>query len=442
VVGNLIVDFYDRLQQVAALGPGATVADGFSPAFALPELDEGLRRFFAVAEASWRPLAHYASADILLLDLTRHPATNTTKTLPSLLIVARAVEHVRRTGEHVLIFSPTSANKGIALRDAVERAVVGGLVDPRQLRIVTLAPAGGRDKLRSSLLSTDRELRLLNPVLTYAGRDPEAVKTLGRSFVRDHAQGLRARCGTNVWYTLDLRNYMVADAARAFFEHRVSPTSSARPRLHAQAVSSGYGLLGYSLGRDLLESAGLASPTDRPGFLLVQHLGAPDMVLSLHHHESAPAYRRDAASGLYEQHADPRFPGLTYDPEEVLDPTFYTRRPATSPAMNELVGRFGGGGIVVSLHECLARYPQLRCWFETSDRPLPADFRTIREWSLVMALAGVLNAIDRGLVPPGRDVVVHGTGFYTTADYKPLDAGATTPVTIVDDIAAAVRAGA
>ena len=53
MVGNLIVDFYDRLQQVAALGPGATVADGFSPAFALPELDEGLRRFYRWTDANY-----------------------------------------------------------------------------------------------------------------------------------------------------------------------------------------------------------------------------------------------------------------------------------------------------------------------------------------------------------------------------------------------------
>jgi hypothetical protein len=446
-VGNLILDYYERLRElVASAAPAvqpAGDADDFSPGFVLPELDEGIRRFFAVAEAGWSFLARHGSCDIYLLDLMRNPATNTTKTLPSLLIVARALEHVRRTGERVLIFSPTSANKGIALRDAVERAVLGGLVDAEQLRIATLAPATGRAKLRSSRLSSDPGLRRLNPVLVYDGPDPEQVKALGRRFVNDHARNGRAGRGANVWYTLELRNYVVADAARALFEHDVAPTAAAPPRLHAHAVSSAYGLLGYNLGRDLLESSGLASPADRPGFLLVQHLGAPDMVLSLHRGEFSralvPGYTRSGANGLYEQDADPRFPALTYDPAEVLDPTFYTHEPATSPAMNELIHRFGGGGIVVSLYECLTRYPQLRSWFERSERPLPADFRTIREWSLVMALTGVTNAIDRGLVPSGGDVFVHGSGFYTTADYEPLDAAAITPVTTAEDIASAIR---
>lgn len=447
-LGNLIVDYYDRLALLAERSAGAAEpvrdSDHFSPASALPELDEDMRRFFAAAEAQWRFLVRYSSCNIYLLDLTRNPATSTTKTLPSLLIVARALEHIRHTGERILMFSPTSANKGTALRDAVERAIIGGLVGAEQLRVIMLSPASGRAKLRSSRLSTDPELRRLNPVLMYNGPDPEYVKTLGRCFVRDHGRRVRDECGANVWYTLELGNYVVADSARAFFEHDVAPTTGAPPRLHAHAVSSAYGLLGYNFGRDLLESSGLASPADRPGFLLVQHLGAPDMVLSLHHgafsRALVPNFTRNPATGLYEQDADPRFPALTYDPGEVLDPTFYTHQPATAPAMNRLIHRFGGGGIVVSMYECLARYPQLRSWFETSERALPSDFRTIHEWSLVMALTGVANAIDRGLVPPGRDVVVHGTGFYTSADYEPLEAGAITPVSTAEDIASAIRA--
>jgi hypothetical protein len=34
---------------------------------------------------------------------------------------------------------------------------------------------------------------------------------------------------------------------------------------------------------------------------------------------------------------------------------------------------------------------------------------------------------------------VHGSGFYTTADYEPLDAAAITPVTTAEDIASAIR---
>jgi hypothetical protein len=446
---NLIVDYYDRLPRVVATivdDPAPVLeADRFSPGFELPDLDDDVRRFFEVATAEWRPLADYATHRLFLLDLTRNPGTNTTKTLASLLIVARAVQHLRRAGEPVLIFSPTSANKGIALRDAVERALAIGLARPDQLRIAVLAPAACRDKLRSGELARDPDLRRLNPVLVYCGENPEGVKALARRFVREHAAGA-LRGGTRIWYSLELQNYLVADSARAFFEHEVAPTGAgARRRIHAHAVSSAYGLLGYNEGRRALEADGLANPDDRPGFLLVQHLGAPDMVLSLLHgsfdRAAAPAYTRDPATGLYEQCADVRFPRATFAVDEVLDPTFYTHEPPTSAAMNALIGRFGGDGIVVSLHECLARYPRLRRWFEGADRPLPADFRTIREWSLVMALTGVLNAADRGLLPADRDVVVHGSGFYTTGDYRPLERSATTDVNTVEEIASALRAG-
>jgi hypothetical protein len=443
---NLILDYYDRLPAVierSGVDPHPVAApDAFSPGFRLPELDEGVRRFFAPATAGWHDLAEHASSRLLLLDLTRNPGTGTTKTLASLLIVARAVEHVRRTGEPVLILTPTSANKGIALRDAVLRAQEAGLAAPDQLRVATLSPRACRDKLRASRLSEDPELRRLNPVLLHDGPDPEAVKALARAVVRDHGRALRSRTGANVWFSLELANYMVADAARAFLEHDVAPTGRGRPRLHAHAVSSAYGLLGYNLGRDVLEGAGECCPEDRPGFLLVQHLGAPDMVLCLHHgdfgREHVPEYAYDPRTGLYAQARDPRFPATTFDPEEVLDPTFYTHRPATAPAMNALIERHGGGGIVVSLAECLAGYPRLRHWLRATERPLPADPRTLREWSLVMALTGVANALDRGLVPPGGEIVVHGSGCYTTADYEALDGAALTPVATADDIVAAL----
>jgi len=174
----------------------------------------------------------------------------------------------------------------------------------------------------------------------------------------------------------------------------------------------------------------------------VQHLGTPDMVLHLRHHDfgraNVPAYTRDPGSGLFRQNADPRFPTTTYDPAEVLDPTFYTHRPVTSPAMDEIIARYGGDGIVVSLHECLQRYPRLRELLDRTDRPLPADLRTLQEWSVVMALTGVCNAVDRGLVPAGRDIVVHGSGWYCTAEYTPPHAEHVVEVSTVDDIATAV----
>jgi hypothetical protein len=447
VSGNLLLDFYDWLPRaIASIVPdGAPVrrAEAFSPGFLLPELDDGVRELFAPATASWWEIGSYRGHRLVLLDLTANPATNTTKTFPSLLIVARAVEHIRRTGEPVMIFSPTSANKGVALRDAVLRAITAGLATSRQLRMVVLAPASCRHKLRASRLSGDPELRARNPVLEYEGDDPEGVKALGQEFVTSYAAEARRALGVNLWYSLELRNYLIADTARAFFEQRVDPIDAAgRPRLHAHAVSSAFGLLGYHQGRTVLDEAALARPDSRPASLLVQHLGAPDMVLNLLHGDfdpsHAPVYALDPQTGLYRQDADPHFPRVTYHPGEVLDPTFYTHRPATSPAMNDLIRRFGGDGIVVSLAECVARYPYLRERLAAGPRPLPADFRTLREWSLVMALTGTLEAIDRGLVEAGRDVVVHGSGSYGDADYLPLEASALTPVRTAADIAAAL----
>jgi hypothetical protein len=445
--GNLLLDFYDWLPRAIAsyVEDVAPVTDpgAFSPGFLLPDPDDGVREMLGVATASWRELGDYRGHRVVLLDLTRNPGTHTTKTFASLLIVARAVEYVRRSGEAVMIFSPTSANKGVALRDAVLRAITAGLVSPEQLRVAALAPRSCRQKLRASRLSDDPDLRALNPQLEYVGDDPEAVKALGRDFVERHATALRRDSGLNLWYSLELRNYLIADTARAFFEQRVDPIEEAgRPRLHAHAVSSAFGLLGYHQGRSVLEQAGLASPECRPASLLVQHLGAPDMVLNLVHGDfdrsRAPTYALDPVTGLYRQDADQRFPRVTYDPDEILDGTFYSHRPVTSPAMNELIRRFGGDGIVVSLAECVERYPYLRGWLEEGLRPLPADFRTLREWSLVMALTGALNAIDRGLVEAGRDVVVHGSGSYGAADYVPLEAASLTQVETTDDLAAAL----
>jgi len=116
----------------------------------------------------------------------------------------------------------------------------------------------------------------------------------------------------------------------------------------------------------------------------------------------------------------------------VLDRTFYTHRPATAPEMTRIIRTHGGDGIVVSARECRDRYPQLR------DRLAAVGFRALddlgelREWSLLMALTGVCNAIDRDLVPVGHDIVVHGSGWYTAADYRVLRD--TAPVTDPDGI--------
>lgn len=441
---NLIIDYYDVIPAAAArcgaAGGGPAGTPGFAPGFALPALAEDTREFFAAATASWRRLGDYGGHPVQLLDLTGNPGTHTTKTFASMLIVARAVEHIRGTGERVCIFTPTSANKGVALRDAVARALVAGLADPEQLSVVVLAPASTAGKFRRDALAADPRLRALNPLLRYPGADPEGVKPLGRAFVDEYAAVAHQRHGTALWFSLELRNYLVADASRAAFEAEVAPTADAPPRWHAHAVSSAFGLLGYNLGRDVLEAAGRADPADRPGFLLVQHLGTPDMVLNLRYgsfsRDNLPGYTVDAATGGWTQGADPHYPAVTDDPAEVLDPTFYTHRPVTSPAMNDLIARYGGDGIVVSRRECQARYPMLREWFAGADRALPADPAQLREWSIVMALTGVCNAIDRGLVPAGREIVVHGSGSYGAGDFAVAEPDA--EVTTVADIAAAV----
>nr|WP_329833115.1 DUF6002 family protein [Streptomyces sp. BE133] len=237
--------------------------------------------------------------------------------------------YIRRTGEPVMIFTPTSTNKGTALRDAVARALATGLATPDQLRIATLAPASGRSKLRAGSLSDDAELRARNPLMVYDGERAEDVKALARQFTDAYAADLKRRHGVNLWFSLDLRNYLVADTARAFFEQDADPTDAAGPRLHAHAVSSACGLLGYHAGRDVLEAAGAARPASRPASLLVQHLGTPDMVLSLRRgsfdRAGLPGYER-GGDGLWRQRADPHFPDVADEVDEILDPTFYTHR--------------------------------------------------------------------------------------------------------------------
>jgi len=441
---NLLLDYYDRLPAVAdALSriPGMMTDPGdFSPGLALPELDDPMRAFLSGASVQWQPLGTYRDCRLTLLDLARNPGTHTTKTFASLLIVARAVEHIRRTGESVLLFSPTSANKGTALRDAVLRALDCGLVEREQLRIAVLAPRSAMGKLRSTELSRDPELAALNPLLCYSTPEAEQVKALGRKFADAYAADLKSS-GTRLWFSLRLGNYMLADAARAFVEQDVDPASASRPRYHAHAVSSAFGLLGYHFGRGLLEAAGEASPRTRPSSLLVQHLGTPDMVLSLTKggfDAERPAYRFDPESGLYHQTQDPTFPYKTADPEELLEPTFYTHRPATSADMNQIIGQHGGSGIVVSLNECLDAYPALRHRLEEYDRQPPADPRKLREWSLVMAYTGACNAVDRGVIPAGTDIVIHGSGWYTDADYEPVTQSEVVPVSDPAEIADAV----
>jgi hypothetical protein len=346
-----------------------------------------------------------------LLNLMSNPRTRTTKTFASLLIVARAVRYLQTTDESVMIVTASSANKATALRDAVLRAYETGLADPGRLRITVLVPGTARSKLWSSVLTEDAQLRQANPLAVLETPEPESVKALARAVVAAEAAQMAARHGTRLWYTLELGNYLPADTARAFFERDYLPPTA--HRVHAHSVSSAFGLLGHFFGRQL--ATGDAWPSPDAHYLLVQHLGTPDMVASLYHDD--PDYRPEwsVGDGVVTQHEDPHFPRMAYAPDETLDPTFYSRRPATSHQMNEIIRRQGGAGIVVSLAECLERYPQVRGLLAGA-ADMPADPRRLREWSLVMAITGALNALDRGLCPPG-EVLIHGSGSYQDGDF-------------------------
>ncbi|MFE9429177.1 DUF6002 family protein [Kitasatospora sp. NPDC006697] len=430
LIENVITRYYEQAGQAARLLAEEVPQGqpGFEPAYRLPPMTEALQQFLGASDIALDRLGEYRGRELALLNMMGNPGTRTTKTFASLLMVARAVHHIQQTGERIVIVTPSSANKATALRDAVWRAVDAGLVTGDQLRIVVVVPGAARHKLWSSPLSRDHRLRAQNPVVTYDGPQRASVKELALSFLHEHGADTEGLTGYRIWYTLNIANYKMADALRAVVEHDVLGPVPPHGRLHAHSVSSAFGLLGHAYGRRRLTPAG----EPEPGYLLVQHLDTPDMVLHLRtggfSRAGLPDYRYDPATGLYAQDADPHFPLLTADPGETLEPTFYTRTPVTAAEMSTLIQRQGGDGIVVSLHECLARYPQIRALLGPTGVHLPADPRLLREWSLVMALTGVLNAADRGLVAPAAQIVVHGSGSYHAGDFTELPADAITPV--------------
>jgi hypothetical protein len=439
LIENALLRYADEVRDaLTALGESSAPSTGFSPGFALPPADERLRRFFSACELAVVDLGTYRGRQLRMLDLMRNPRTKTTKTGPSLVIVARAVEFIRRTGEPVLLVSPSSGNKATALRDAVLRAYETRLATPEQLGILVVVPDTSAHKLWESPLSTDEALRLRNPVATFDGAERADVKTLAQSLVDQYSAAVLAEYGVHLWYTLEIGNYLVADVIRACAEDEFLPEADGR--LHVHAVSSAYGLLGHDLGARRLTSARGSKPTAH--YLLVQHLDTADMVLSLYFDSvsraNLPAYRLDEGTGLYEQNEDPRFPAATFDPNEILDPTFYTRRPVTSARMNTIIRQQGGGGIVISLYEVLQLYPMLRRLLGLAGVHLPADPRELREWSLVMAFTGILNAIDRDLVDE-KDILVHGSGSYHIDDFTPITPERRTAVTNVDDLLSLTR---
>lgn len=440
VLKNALTHYHAELSHsLAVLEHHRAAGDVFSPAFRLPEPSSALEEFFSASEIAVTELPRYHGHRLRLLDLMRNPATRTTKTLASLTIVARAVRHITETGDRIMIVTPSSANKATALRDAVHRAIACGLVTSDQLQITSVVPGASVGKLWASPLSEDVSLRRRNPLVVHECAEPASVKDLATAFATGHAERLHQQYGIRVWYTLGLDNYRAADMVRAFAERDLLPTDQSA-RTHVHSVSSAFGLLGHHLGHQIVTQEG-RSPQAR--YFLVQHLGTPDMVLSLRHgtHDRAnlPAYELDPATGLYHQDQDPHFPATTYDPDEHLDPTFYTRRPVTSAQMDPIIAAQGGGGIVVSLQECITRYGEVRALLSDTDVALPADPRRLREWSLVMAVTGTLNAADRGLLPAGEDVLIHGSGSYSDQDYCPLPAGHRLTATDVGELTAHIE---
>ncbi|MEU9008772.1 DUF6002 family protein [Streptomyces sp. NPDC048479] len=407
---------------VRAMHEHRSLPGDFTPGAELPPLDGAVLRYLEASEAAVVRLPDYRGTRMRLLDLRRNPGTRTTKTFGSLVMVARAVAYIRRTGEPVTLLTPSSGNKATALRDAVLRAHRAGLADRDQLRIVSVVPERSRVKLWDSPLSSDPELRRRNPVVTYPGPDPAGVKELARSYYDENADMLRTRYGGALWYTLDIANYQAADTVRALMEEELLPPPPAGGRLHAHAVSSAFGLLGHHYGMSFTGGGQERVP---PRYFLVQHLNTPDMVLDLLHgdssHDRMPRYTLEAATGLYHQSSDPHFPRTAHHPDEVIDPTFYTRTPMTSQVMTPLIRANGGGGMVVSLHECLTRYPQIREMLRPAGVELPHDPRMLREWSLVMVFTGVMEAVDRGLLTE-PEVLVHGSGSYAETDFSPISA--------------------
>jgi hypothetical protein len=233
VVDNALVRYDATVRAaLARLGASGGTAPGpgtFDAGVTLPAPGDRLSHMFAASELAFADLGEYGGKRLTLLDLTRNPRTRTTKTCASLVIAARAVDHVQRTGERVMIVSPSSGNKATALRDAVLRAYEAGLVTPEQLSILVVVPHSSRRKLWASPLTDDPGLRARNPVATYEGQQRADVKELAQALVGRCSADLFADHGVRLWYTLDIENYKVADVVRACAENEFLPGCTCTP---------------------------------------------------------------------------------------------------------------------------------------------------------------------------------------------------------------------
>ncbi|MEN4892421.1 DUF6002 family protein [Erwinia billingiae] len=447
VSGNIIniqpfISYFDEVQELL-LSKGNPDNDLFNPGYLLPELDEKLAKYFSAAEITLSDLGNYQDVRLKFMDLRSNPSTQTTKTFASLLMVARAVRYIQDTGEKIVIVTPSSANKATALRDAVWRAIDNGLVTSEQLRIVSVIPCESLNKTRESPLSQDAELAAKNPIFISSGAARMDVKELVRNFASSLSRN-EVPYGINFWFTLSLDNYQFADAVRAFIEQDYLPVDT--PRLHAHSVSSAYGLLGHYFGYQWRVKR-QKRDIQPPGYFLIQHLDTPDMVLDLYYdsfsRENLPTYIK--VDDHYRQNKSVHFPRVTDDPLEVLETTFYTHQPVTSTVMKKLIRENGGGGIVVSERECAERHFLARRLLENGSRvQLPLNFDAIRERSLSMAITGVINAIERKIVPAGSEILIHASGIYSEGDYIPLheDSSCIHPVKDVDSFHRSIYAAA
>lgn len=91
-IDNAIARYYPQIQHALdELNPPEST-EGFTPGHRLPELTPQVCEYLSASSMAHAPLADYRGHRLSLLDLTRNPATGTTKTFASLVIVARAVE--------------------------------------------------------------------------------------------------------------------------------------------------------------------------------------------------------------------------------------------------------------------------------------------------------------------------------------------------------------
>jgi pyrroline-5-carboxylate reductase len=440
-----LLAFPDLLARAGKLlaGRQSALPDGwFAPAWSIDLADTRVRSLLDTPPMRVLTAA-FDGVPLHLLDLMGLPEVRTTKAWASLLMVARAVTHIRETGERVVLVTPTSGNKGAALRHAVARAHSLGIVDEASLRIACLVPRASTYKFQDGPLSRTPRLRALNQVFVCDTEEPADVKNLGLA-VCESIAGRLARQGTRTWYTLYVRNYLLADAVRAFVDRRISPPpATAGKRVHAHAVSSAFGLLGYEFGREVLREAGHAADGADPAYLIIQHLRTPDMVLDWRFGSfdrcHLPRYRPHPDGTGVEQTEDPHFPYFAGAADEQIDPTFYTRSPATAPAMSSLLHARGRGGVVVSMRDCAVHLPRTRRLCARFGIDLPEDISQLREWSLVMAMTGVQVARERSIVDAADEIVLHASGSYAAGQYRALPEKWCVPANRAEIIAAAIR---